>query len=319
MLNFFEMEPDDTIERASGSTLWAEKYRPRSLDTLIGNDHLKAKLQGYIESQDIPHLLLHGKPGTGKTTVAKILYGSIDSDYIYVNASDENSVDVVRTKIKDFARGAALRNLKIVVLDEFDYMTLSAQAALRNMMEQFQATTRFILTCNHFEKVHDAIISRTQVYNVVPPSKQQVAVHVANILTKENVTYDLKGVALVVDKHFPDIRKTLNTLQRNVRDGKLQIDSDAIIDSDYRLKLLQILSGSGSKNDKFKTIRQLIADMKIHDFSDVYTFLYSKVDDYAPKNVSGAILALAEGQYKDSFVADKEICFAATMLNLLDA
>ena len=169
------------MERLENS-LWCERYRPTSLDTYIGNEHLKSKVSVYLESGDLPHLLLYGKAGTGKTTLAKILVNNIECDYLYINASDENSVDTVRNKVRGFASTMGFKDYKIIILDECDYITPNAQAALRNLMETFSKHCRFILTCNFVERIIDPIQSRCQSFQVIPPSKKEVALHIHNIL-----------------------------------------------------------------------------------------------------------------------------------------
>jgi len=156
-------------------TIWTEKYRPDVLENYIGNDVIKAKLEQYIQTQDIPHLLFYGTAGTGKTTAAKILVKNIDCDYMFINASDERGIDTVRDKIKGFASTVGFAPLKIVVLDEADFLGREAQPALRNMMEAHAASTRFILTANYVERIIDPLVSRTQVYKLTPPSKKDVA------------------------------------------------------------------------------------------------------------------------------------------------
>ena len=166
-------------------SLWVEKYRPTDLSTYIGNEHLKSKVSVYLESEDVPHLLLYGRAGTGKTTLAKIITKNIDCDYMYINASDENKVDDVRNKIKTFASSVGFKSLKVIILDECDYLTPNAQAALRNLMETFSKHCRFILTCNYVERIIDPIQSRCQSYKVIPPSKKEVAQQMVHILTEE--------------------------------------------------------------------------------------------------------------------------------------
>ena len=227
------------------NTLWVEKYRPQNLDTYIGNDFIKDKVKVYLESGDVPHLLLHGQAGTGKTTLAKLIVNNIDCDFLYVNASDENSVDAVRDKIKNFASTAGFRPFKIIILDEADFLTPNAQAALRNLMETFSKHCRFILTCNYVERIIDPIQSRCQSYKVVPPSKKEVAQQIVEILDTENVLYKLNDIALIVTAGYPDIRRVINSAQRQVVDGKLKIDASSVIQSDYKIKLLELLSNGG--------------------------------------------------------------------------
>ena len=163
-------------------TLWVERYRPVSLENYIGNEHLKTKVSKYISTGDIPHLLLHGKAGTGKTTLAKLLVSNVDCDQMYVNASDENNVETVRNKIKMFASSVGFKDLKVIILDECDFLTPNAQAALRNLMETFSKHCRFILTCNYVERIIDPIQSRCQSFQIIPPSKKEVAIHISKIL-----------------------------------------------------------------------------------------------------------------------------------------
>ena len=249
-------------------SLWVEKYRPTTLDTYIGNEHLKSKVSVYLESGDLPHLLLYGKAGTGKTTLAKLLVNNIECDYMYINASDENSVDTVRTKVRGFALTMGFKDYKIIILDECDYITPNAQAALRNLMETFSKHCRFILTCNFVERIIDPIQSRCQSFQVIPPSKKEVAIHMTNILKEEDVVSKMDDIAGLVNAGYPDIRRVINSAQRNVVKGRLKLDTSSIIQNDYKLKLLKILETQDKKN-AFKEIRQLLADNKITDFADL--------------------------------------------------
>jgi replication factor C small subunit len=301
------------------NTLWVEKYRPDTLENYIGNDNLKAKLEQFIKNQDIPHLLFCGTAGTGKTTAAKILVKNIECDYMFINASDENSVDTIRTKIKNFAATMSFKPMKIIVLDEADFITPQAQAALRNLMEVFSKNTRFILTCNYVERIIDPLISRSQVFKLTPPSKKEVAVHVMKILDTENVSYEKGTLAALVTSYYPDIRRILNNAQLQVIDGKLQINVDDIIAGDYKLQVLDVLASNLPLKDKVNNVRQIVADSNVKDFIELYRTLFDKVQEYAPTKVPQSILAIAEGQYRDSFVPDKEINFVATLYNILNS
>ena len=298
-------------------SLWVEHYRPTTLDTYVGNESLKEKVSRYINSNDMPHLLLYGKAGTGKTTLAKILVNSIDCDNLYINASDENSVDNIRNKVKSFASTVGFAPLKIIILDESDYVTPNAQAALRNLMETFSKTTRFILTCNYIERIIDPVISRCQSFQVIPPSMKEVGQHIVkNILDVEKIEYDLSDIVTLIQSNYPDIRRIINQIQRQVMDGKLVIDKSEVIQNDYKLKIIETLKLQDKKLG-FQTIRQILADNKITDFSDLYSLLYNKVGEYADGNIANVILEIAEGQKSDVLVVDKEINAMAALIRIL--
>jgi len=270
----------------------------------------------YLDSGDLPHLLLFGKAGTGKTTLAKLLVKNIECDYLYINASDENNVDTVRTKVKNFASTIGFKDMKIIILDECDYITPNAQAALRNLMETFSKHCRFILTCNYVERIIDPIQSRCQSFQIVPPSKSEVAKHLHNILIEENVIDTMDDIKVLVDSGYPDIRRVINSAQRNVVNGKLKLDTSSIIQNDYKLKLLKILETQDKKN-AFREIRQLLADNKITDFADLFRLLYDEVDGYGKGHVAECILIIARYELSDSQVVDKEINAMAMLIELL--
>ena len=297
-------------------TLWVEKYRPTSLDTYLGNEHLKSKVSLYLESGDIPHLLLYGKAGTGKTTLAKILVNHIECDYIYINASDENNVDTVRNKVKMFASTLGFKDYKVIILDECDYITPNAQAALRNLMETFSKHCRFILTCNFVERIIDPIQSRCQTFQVIPPNKNDVAKHLHNILTDEGVSYEREDLAILVNSGYPDIRRVINGAQRQSVDGKLVIDKQSIVENDYKLKLLEILEKQDKKS-AFNNVRQLMANAKVTDFADLFRLLYDEVDGYGKGHIAECILVIAKYELSDAQVVDKEINAMAMIIEIL--
>ena len=220
---------------------------------------------------------------------------------------------MLETKIKTFASSIGFRSLKVIILDECDYLTPNAQAALRNLMETFSKHCRFILTCNYVERIIDPIQSRCQSYKVVPPSKKEVARQMVNILSKEDCQYELDDVALIVNAAYPDIRRVINSAQRQIVDGKLKIDTSSVIQNNYKLKLIEQLSSGVKLND----IRQLIADNSVSDYAELYRLLYDDVETYSNGKEAECILNIAEAQFQDVNVVDKEINFMSLIIRLL--
>lgn len=309
---FFE---DKNTEEKDNS-LWVEAYRPSKLEDYVGNEHLKTKVQTYIENGDVPHLLLYGKAGTGKTTLAKLIVNSINCDFMIINASDENNVDTVRNKVKNFASTIGFKNIKVIILDEFDYMTPNAQAILRNLMETFSKHCRFILTCNYVEKVIEPIQSRCQTFQIVPPTKKDVAIQISKILKSEEIRFEPKDLVPIIDAGYPDIRKIINTCQLNSNKGVLHVDTKNLLENDYKMKIIDLLKSSDDKRNRYMKLRQTLIDSRVTDFSDLFTLLYDKVDEYAPSNTANVILALSQGQTAHFQSIDKEIAMAATLIDI---
>jgi DNA polymerase III delta prime subunit len=305
-------------QEENNHSLWVEKYRPNKLEDYVGNEHLKSKVETYLESGDVPHLLLYGRAGTGKTTLAKLIVNSLDCDYIIINASDENNVDTVRNKVKNFASSMGFKPFKIIIMDEFDYMSQNAQAILRNLMETFSKHCRFILTCNYVEKVIEPIQSRCQSFQIIPPTKRDVAIQMSKILKAEGVEFDVKDLVPIIDASYPDIRKVINTCQLNSHKGKLKVDVQNLLENDYKLKVLDILKSNDDKRNKYMKLRQAIIDSRASEFSELYTLLYDKVDEYAPENTSGVILILGDSIAKSAVAIDKEIIAASTLIQILN-
>ncbi len=297
-------------------TILNEKYRPNTLEGYICRDEIKTKFEEFITKQDIPHLLFAGKPGSGKTTIAKILANNIDCDCLYVNATDERSIDIIRDKIGSFAAAGSFAPIKIVILDEATHILQAGQVVLLNMMETYSLTTRFILTGNYPERLIEPLRSRLQEFDLSPPSKSVVAEHVTNILTKENVEYSLEDVATIIKKFYPDFRKIINNCQKYIIDGVLKLDDKVKLTDNYQEKILTELKNPSSKS--FNNIRQLVADSEMDNFEELYNFLYEKMNDYANGNEGIIICHLEEHLYHASFVLNKEINIMSCVSKLLE-
>ena len=296
-------------------SLWVEKYRPSTMDTYIGNEHLKSKVSIYLESGDLPHLLLYGRAGTGKTTLAKLLVKNIECDYLYINASDVRRVDDLIPKVRNFASTVGFKDMKIVILDEVDYISGHSQAALRNLMEIFSRHCRFILTCNYVERLIDPIQSRCQSFQVIPPSRSEVAQRMVKILEEEGVVYELDDLKILVNSGYPDIRRVINSAQRQSIDGKLIVDKQSIVENDYKLKVLELLKQD--KKSAFNGIRKVLVDSKVTDYAELFRLLYDEVDGYGKGHVAECILIIAKYELSDAQVFDKEINAMAMIIEIL--
>jgi replication factor C small subunit len=294
-------------------TLFTEKYRPDTLEGYIGNDDFKSSLQQWIDSNDIPHLLLTGGAGTGKTTAAKLIINNIDCDSLYINCSDENGIDTIRDKVKSFASAASFKPQKVVIMDEADFLTINAQAALRNIIETYSLNTRFVFTCNYIERIIDPIQSRTVVFELTPPSMQDVAFKCVEILDLEEITYTKADIVRIVKQTYPDIRKTLNLLQSSLKNGEL-VESRTI--TNFKQTSDQVIELLKTKNVKnFTTIRQLVMDSNIRDYNELYRVLFERADEFTDSAI--ATLIIADYQYKSIMAPDKEITFCACVSKLL--
>jgi len=296
-------------------TLWVEKYRPDTLENYVGNEDVKSIIDSYLAQNDINHFLFYGPAGTGKTTLAKIIVNNLDCDHIYINASDERGVDTIRDKVQGFASAASFRPLKVVILDEADFLTINAQASLRNIIETFSRSTRFILTCNYVERIILPLQSRCKVLKLVPPSKTDVAKHVANILTQENVTFELSDLKTTVNRFYPDLRNILNTCQIFSKKGTLVLNEEVLTSNVYQIKVIEELSKPTNKS--FNNIRQIIADSGVNDFEEMYRFLYDEASKYALGNEGQVSIILSEMQYQSNFRIDKEINLMSTISQIL--
>jgi replication factor C small subunit len=312
-MSFFQ---EEVVEKKDHS-LWVEKYRPDTIDNYICGDQLRDIVRDFISRKDIPHLLFHGSAGTGKTTLAKILTKNIPCDVMYVNASDNTGVDFVRDKIKPFACSMGFHELKVVILDEADYMSTNSQASLRNLMETYSKSTRFILTCNYVEKIIAPLISRSQVFRLEPPAMKDVAVYVKTILDNESVTYTMPDIASVTKALYPDIRKIVNFLQQSSTSDTLKLVDTQSANIDLKNKLIISLKNCKNNPKAFNEIRQMVNDSGIKMFEELYTELYDRAEDFASDKQINVIIEVSESIYQSAMVVDKEITFMACIAKLI--
>ena len=295
--------------------LWVEKYRPTTLEEYVGNETIKNKIADYLKQGSIQNLLFHGVAGTGKTTLAKLIAKNLNCDLLYINASDERGIDTIRDKIIPFASSMSFNDVKIVILDEADYITPQAQATLRNTIESCSKTTRFILTCNYLERIISPLQSRCQTFEIIPPSKTEVIEHVSDITAKEAMLeVSVNDVQKVVSTHYPDIRKIINTIQGSIVDGVIKIDDTSLKNTQLGGLIVDALI----RKAKLSEIRQIIADSGSREFDDLFKYIYDKSNTLFGDKEGEAILIIAKYQYEYTFVLEKEICIAAMLKQLLE-
>jgi DNA polymerase III gamma/tau subunit len=294
--------------------LWVEKYRPTTLEEYVGNEIIKNKITDYLKQGSIQNLLFHGVAGTGKTTLAKLIAKNLNCDLLYINASDERGIDTIRDKIIPFASSMSFNDVKIVILDEADYITPQAQATLRNVIESCSKTTRFIFTCNYLERIISPLQSRCQTFEIIPPSKQEVWQKCKTILNDEGVSSSPKEVEPIVDAHYPDIRKIINTLQGSIINNTVKADHGSLKNTQLGGLVVDALI----RKAKLSEIRQILADSGSREFDDLFKYIYDKSSTLFGDKEGEAILIIAKYQYEYTFVLEKEICVAAMLNKLLN-
>lgn len=294
-----------------------EKYRPSTLEGYICDDHFREKIQTWIENKEVPHLFLYGKAGSGKSTLAKILVKNIDCDYLYLNATDKRSMDDIRGEILPFVSTMSFKDApKIVILDEATHILQASQVLLLNMIETYSNSTRFILTGNYPERLIEPLRSRLEDYNLVPPSKKAVAQHLHNVLTQEEVKFTLEDLAIIVKTYYPDIRRTINNLQKYIDKGKLVLPPKLTGNVEFENLLIKELQQP--EKTSFNVIRKLIADNNVSDFDTLYSKLFEDSSKFAKRNEGMVAIIVNEHMFQSAQVLDKEICFMACIQKILD-
>ena len=295
--------------------LFVEKYRPQTLETFVGSASIKEVISKFLKQNDLVNMMFYGPAGCGKTTLAKLIVKNLDCDYLLINASDERGIETIRDKVSGFASTASFKGIKVVILDEADFLTINAQASLRNVIETFSRSTRFILTCNYIERIIDPIQSRCQTLKIIPPSKGEIAKHIAWILGEENITFELDDLKTIVNQFYPDLRKMLNVVQSSTVDNVLKVDKTVIVSNNYMDKMMKELQ---QKKPSWRTLRQTIIDSGVNDFEEFYRYLFDNVGEYAPGREGSVSIILNEHLYQANFRIDKEINIASCLSKILE-
>ena len=298
--------------------IWVEKYRPKTVDEYVFKDEAqKHQVKSWVADSGIPHLLFSGSPGTGKTTLAKVLINDLgvqDADVLLINASRDNGVDLIRRKITNFSETMPWGDYKVILLDEADYISAEGQAALRGVMEQYHQSVRFILTCNYANKIIPALQSRCQGFHITSLDTNEFTARVAEILIENDVKFELETLDSFVRATYPDLRKTINNVQMAVVDNKLAQPESTDQDTGWRVKMVELF--------KAKQVREarklIIANCRTDEYEEMYRWLYRNVEFFGDNEdkQDEAVIVIRNAIVKHTQVADPEINLSATLIEL---